>query len=190
LRSRSWFTSAAARRADHGGPDGDRRAALRRAQPAGRAHCGPCEPEGDHGRRELPEPGGHDDHPGGAALGVLTVQHIYAVAVVTIALASTVAASALVLALAGLGRRDDPLPAAVDDRPDRHRQRDHLRQQVIPDALQSRVDVIARMIAIGGTPAGAIIGGLIAQAMHKITINWLPVWLPVRLANDHAKIAT
>jgi hypothetical protein len=38
------------------------------------------------------------------------------------------------------------------------------RQQVIPDALQSRVNVIARMIAIGGTPAGAIIGGLIAQA--------------------------
>lgn len=31
---------------------------------------------------------------------------------------------------------------------------------------------------------------LIASAMHKITINWLPVWLPVRLANDHAKIAT
>lgn len=38
------------------------------------------------------------------------------------------------------------------------------RQQVIPDELQSRVNVIARMIAIGGTPLGAVAGGLITEA--------------------------
>jgi MFS family permease len=39
-----------------------------------------------------------------------------------------------------------------------------LRQQVIPDHLQGRVNVTARMIAWGGTPFGAALGGLIAQA--------------------------
>jgi MFS family permease len=38
-----------------------------------------------------------------------------------------------------------------------------LRQQVIPDHLQGRVNVTARMIAWGGTPFGAALGGLIAQ---------------------------
>ncbi len=45
-----------------------------------------------------------------------------------------------------------------------------LRQMVIPDALQSRVNATARMIAWGGAPFGAVIGGLLAEA------------LPVRLA--------
>lgn len=39
-----------------------------------------------------------------------------------------------------------------------------LRQLVIPDSLQSRVNAYARMIAWGGTPFGAAIGGLLAQA--------------------------
>jgi Transmembrane secretion effector len=38
-----------------------------------------------------------------------------------------------------------------------------LRQQVIPDHLQGRVNVTARMIAWGGTPFGAARGGVIAQ---------------------------
>jgi MFS family permease len=38
------------------------------------------------------------------------------------------------------------------------------RQQVIPDELQSRVNVIARMIAIGGAPLGAVAGGLMTEA--------------------------
>lgn len=38
-----------------------------------------------------------------------------------------------------------------------------LRQLVIPDQLQSRVNAYARMIAWGGTPFGAAIGGLLAQ---------------------------
>jgi Na+/melibiose symporter-like transporter len=39
-----------------------------------------------------------------------------------------------------------------------------LRQLVIPDHLQSRVNAYARMIAWGGTPFGAAVGGLLAQA--------------------------
>lgn len=38
-----------------------------------------------------------------------------------------------------------------------------LRQVVTPDSLQSRVNAYARMIAWGGTPFGAAIGGLLAQ---------------------------
>jgi len=38
-----------------------------------------------------------------------------------------------------------------------------LRQVVTPEHLQSRVNATARMIAWGGTPAGAIIGGVLAQ---------------------------
>jgi len=38
-----------------------------------------------------------------------------------------------------------------------------LRPLVIPDHLQSRVNAYARMIAWGGTPFGAMLGGLIAQ---------------------------
>ncbi len=38
-----------------------------------------------------------------------------------------------------------------------------LRQLVIPDHLQSRVNAYARMIAWGGTPFGAVLGGLLTQ---------------------------
>jgi Na+/melibiose symporter-like transporter len=38
-----------------------------------------------------------------------------------------------------------------------------LRQVVTPDHLQSRVNAYARMIAWGGTPFGAAVGGLLAQ---------------------------
>jgi MFS family permease len=38
-----------------------------------------------------------------------------------------------------------------------------LRQQVTPDRLQSRVNTTARMIAWGGAPFGAALGGLIAE---------------------------
>ena len=38
-----------------------------------------------------------------------------------------------------------------------------LRQQVIPDHLEGRVNVTARMIAWGGTPWGPPSGGLVAQ---------------------------
>jgi len=38
-----------------------------------------------------------------------------------------------------------------------------LRQVVTPERLQSRVNATARMIAWGGTPVGAIIGGVLAQ---------------------------
>ncbi len=38
------------------------------------------------------------------------------------------------------------------------------RQMATPDALQSRVNVIGRMVAWGGQPFGAAIGGVLAQA--------------------------
>jgi hypothetical protein len=38
-----------------------------------------------------------------------------------------------------------------------------LRQRITPDRLQGRVNVTARMIAWGGTPFGAIAGGIIAE---------------------------
>ncbi len=40
-----------------------------------------------------------------------------------------------------------------------------LRQMVTPEALLSRVNVTARMIAWGGTPFGAAVGGLLAENM-------------------------
>jgi predicted MFS family arabinose efflux permease len=38
-----------------------------------------------------------------------------------------------------------------------------IRRLVVPDRMQSRVNTTARMIAYGGTPAGAALGGIIAQ---------------------------
>jgi predicted MFS family arabinose efflux permease len=40
-----------------------------------------------------------------------------------------------------------------------------LRQTVTPDRLQSRVNATARMIALGGTPFGALVGGVLAEAL-------------------------
>ena len=39
------------------------------------------------------------------------------------------------------------------------------RQQVIPDQLQGRVNVVARMTAVGGEPLGAVLGGALATAL-------------------------
>jgi hypothetical protein len=38
-----------------------------------------------------------------------------------------------------------------------------VRQSITPDALQSRVNTTARMIAMGGTPFGAALGGVLAE---------------------------
>jgi MFS family permease len=40
-----------------------------------------------------------------------------------------------------------------------------IRQMVVPDHLQSRVNTTARMIAWGGTPFGAALGGILAEAI-------------------------
>lgn len=40
-----------------------------------------------------------------------------------------------------------------------------VRQSLAPDALQSRVNTTARMIAWGGTPLGALLGGLLAERL-------------------------
>ena len=39
-----------------------------------------------------------------------------------------------------------------------------IRQLLTPDALQGRVNTTGRMIAWGGTPFGALLGGMIAEA--------------------------
>jgi len=39
-----------------------------------------------------------------------------------------------------------------------------LRQQVTPDGLQSRVNATGRMLAAGGLPLGAALGGVVADA--------------------------
>jgi MFS family permease len=41
-----------------------------------------------------------------------------------------------------------------------------LRQQVTPDALQSRVNASARLIALSGNPLGALLAGIVAQAAN------------------------
>lgn len=40
-----------------------------------------------------------------------------------------------------------------------------LRQQLTPDGLQSRVNATGRMLAAGGLPLGAVLGGLVADAV-------------------------
>jgi MFS family permease len=40
----------------------------------------------------------------------------------------------------------------------------NVRQQLTPDEMQGRVNTTGRMIAWGGTPFGALVGGLVAQA--------------------------
>ncbi len=72
-----------------------------------------------------------------------------------------------------------------------------LRQMVIPDHLQSRVNTYARMIAWGGTPFGAALGGLVAQTTTirtaylmmavVLALSTLCGWLsPLR---EHTKIS-
>lgn len=60
-----------------------------------------------------------------------------------------------------------------------------LRQQVTPDRLQGRVNVTARMIAYGGTPIGAAIGGALADRAG-IRITFLVMTLGVALSSVYA----
>jgi MFS family permease len=53
-----------------------------------------------------------------------------------------------------------------------------VRQQLTPDELQGRVNTTGRMIAWGGTPFGALIGGLVAQE-YGIRVAYLALALPV-----------
>ncbi len=53
-----------------------------------------------------------------------------------------------------------------------------LRQFVTPDRLQSRVNASARMIAWGGQPFGAAVGGLVAEAT-TVRIAYLVVGMGV-----------
>lgn len=57
------------------------------------------------------------------------------------------------------------------------------RQLVTPDHLQSRVNTTARMIAWGGTPFGAILGGLIAETTSVRTAYLV---MPVAVATSAA----
>lgn len=67
------------------------------------------------------------------------------------------------------------------------------RQQVTPDHLQSRVNVVARMLAWGGQPFGAALGGALAAATGDVRValllssaavgiaalsSWRPLWAP------------
>ncbi|ASO21110.1 MFS family permease [Actinoalloteichus hoggarensis] len=56
-----------------------------------------------------------------------------------------------------------------------------LRQQLTPEELQGRVNTSSRMIALGGTPVGAILGGVLAESVGvRATQLWAIV--PVALA--------
>ncbi|HLY32677.1 MAG TPA: MFS transporter [Ktedonobacterales bacterium] len=57
-----------------------------------------------------------------------------------------------------------------------------VRQMVIPDHLQSRVNVYARMIAWGGSPFGAAVGGLLAQVTTTIRETYLLLAASVALS--------
>jgi hypothetical protein len=52
-----------------------------------------------------------------------------------------------------------------------------VRQQLTPDELQGRVNTTGRMIAWGGTPFGALLGGLAAQA-GGVTVAYLVLAVP------------
>jgi predicted MFS family arabinose efflux permease len=56
-----------------------------------------------------------------------------------------------------------------------------IRQQIVPDHMQSRVNTTARMIAWGGTPVGATFGGLLA-ASYSIKTTLLICSAPVIFA--------
>jgi hypothetical protein len=46
------------------------------------------------------------------------------------------------------------------------------RQQTVPDELLGRVNVVARMVAWGGQPFGAAIGGLLATIWGSAPRSW------------------
>lgn len=70
-----------------------------------------------------------------------------------------------------------------------------VRQQLTPDELQGRVNTTGRMIAWGGTPFGALLGGLVAQAAG-IPVTYLVLAIPpavgclVLLASPVRKLRT
>lgn len=56
-----------------------------------------------------------------------------------------------------------------------------VRQQLTPDDLQGRVNTTGRMIAWGGTPVGAALGGLVAET-HGVSTAYALLAVPVGLA--------
>jgi MFS family permease len=56
-----------------------------------------------------------------------------------------------------------------------------IRQRVTPDGLQGRVNTSARMIAMGGTPVGALLGGIAAEAFG-VRVTYLLAVVPVAVA--------
>lgn len=56
-----------------------------------------------------------------------------------------------------------------------------IRQQLTPDELQGRVNTSARMIALGGTPVGALIGGVAADTLG-VRQTYLLAAIPVAVA--------
>ncbi len=87
-------------------------------------------------------------------IGVLTIASYAAIAIAAIVLAGLTwwVAAAVVLAVMNLTSTVITLNGIV------------ARQTLTPIRLQSRVNTTARMIAWGGAPAGAVIGGLVATA--------------------------
>ena len=75
------------------------------------------------------------------------------------------------------------------------------RQEVTPDHLQGRVNVVARMIAWGGQPFGAVLGGIVASVVSvraALALSSLGVAVtlllglvgPLRLTNAQARLDT
>lgn len=56
-----------------------------------------------------------------------------------------------------------------------------VRQQLTPDEFQGRVNTAARMIALGGTPVGAVLGGLLAEVVGT-QVTYLLAAVPVAVA--------
>ena len=56
-----------------------------------------------------------------------------------------------------------------------------VRQQLTPDDLQGRVNTTGRMIAWGGTPFGALLGGLLADA-YGVRVAYLALGVPLCVA--------
>jgi len=56
-----------------------------------------------------------------------------------------------------------------------------VRQLLTPDELQGRVNTTGRMIAWGGTPFGALVGGLVADG-HGVRIAYLVLTVPVAIS--------
>ena len=48
-----------------------------------------------------------------------------------------------------------------------------LRQQIVPDRLQGRVNATARAIAVSGTPAGAFLAGVLVDPLGGVRTVFL-----------------